>query len=643
MRDVLGDLLHVDYVLDPKVQGTVTLVTGRPLARDAVLPILDTALRANGFSLTRHGSLYRVLPLDEATKMSQPVISPGQPGSGPGIRILPLKFASAGQLQQVLQPFLPPGSALQADGARNVLIVSGARQDLDSFADLVSMFDVDWIAGTSYGIYPLKVGNSRAIAEELEQVLGDSPDAPISGLLRIVPLERLNSILVISSQASYLNHAREWIERLDYGNDETTPKLFHYYVQNTSAADLANILTELMSSGGGRTSQFRTAPGTTATAIGGRGSAGSGPAGGSAGAVSAGSRGSLPPPPLPLQTADARPGGAAPAAARTTPASASGSLARPPNALRQARRAEPDGDPLEMPQVRIVADEKNNSLVIYARPRDYRMVEDVIKKLDVEPLQVMIEATIAEVTLNDDLRYGLQFFLKAGKSQAALSSGGSSNPAQIFPGFNYVLSGGSAQAVLSALSSLSNVNVISSPQLLVLDHQTAVLQVGDQVPVPVQQVRSVVSADAPAVNSIEFKDTGVILQVTPRVNSSGLVTLDIAQEVSDVAQTTSSTIDAPTIQQRRIVSTVVVQDGETVALGGLIKDNQNDTRSGIPILSDIPVAGALFRSTTKSKTRTELLVLLSPRVVRNAKEAQDVTNEIRAKMQAIQPIELKTR
>jgi general secretion pathway protein D len=269
------------------------------------------------------------------------------------------------------------------------------------------------------------------------------------------------------------------------------------------------------------------------------------------------------------------------------------------------------------------------------------MVEEVIRKLDVVPLQVMIEATIAEVTLNDNLQYGLQFFVKAGTSSFA--NGVGLTPAPIFPGFNYVLATSGAQAILNALSEITDVNVVSAPQLLVVDHQTATLQVGDQVPVSTQQAQSLLTPNAPIVNSIQFKDTGVILQVTPSVNSSGLVTLQVAQEVSDVAKTTSSGIDSPTIQQRRILSTVAVQDNHTIALGGLIRDNVTTTKSGIPLLSDIPVAGALFRSTTKNKSRTELLVLLTPRVIRNSKEARDATDELRNRLRALRPLDASIR
>ncbi len=306
------------------------------------------------------------------------------------------------------------------------------------------------------------------------------------------------------------------------------------------------------------------------------------------------------------------------------------------------------GGELEMPPIRVVADEKNNALVVFARPRDYRMIEGIIRKLDIVPLQVLIEATIAEVTLNDTLQYGLAFFLKSGRNRFEFTTATSGSLAQaditgVFPGFNYVLNAGTSQEIISLLSTISNVNVISSPQLLVLDHQTAALQVGNQVPIVTQQAVSVITSGAPIVNSVQYRNTGVVLQVTPRVNSSGQITLDIDQEVSDVSTTTTSTIDSPTINDRHFVSSVMVQDGQTIALGGLISENHNDAKSGIPVLSEIPLIGALFRQTSRTVKRTELLVLLAPKVVRNPKEAHDLTEELRDRMRSVKPLQNEVR
>jgi general secretion pathway protein D len=293
-----------------------------------------------------------------------------------------------------------------------------------------------------------------------------------------------------------------------------------------------------------------------------------------------------------------------------------------------------------------VADEKNNTLVIYATPRTYRMVEQALEKIDIVPLQVLIEATIAEVTLGNDLQYGLQYFFHAHENQFMFGS--TTTPiragtaiAGVFPGFNYILGSTNANVVLNLLSSITNVHVVSAPELLVLDHQTASLLVGNQIPIPTGQIQSTVTAGAPLISTIQYVDTGVILKVSPRVNSNGLITLDISQEVSAVAnanQTAATNSLGPTITQRRIQSTITVQDGETVALGGLIQDSNSVTKAGLPGLSDLPIVGPIFRSTDRSVQRTELLVLLSPRVLHDSNDARAATDELRSRLRDLQSV-----
>ena len=657
VREILGNQLGLAYTIDPRLQAAITAQTGAPLPRDAVLPTLESILRASGIALIESGGVYRVVPLDDAARATlggQP--APGLQRAGYGLRVLPLRFMSAVELKSLLDPFTPPGGVLQADAARNVLIVSGPAADLAGFAELVRQFDVDWLGGKSFALFPLRVGQVRDVAVELQAILDERDDAPgpLSGLVRIVPIERLNAILVIASQPTYVRQMREWIERLDYGEDQTTSRMFEYYVQNSRAVDLAAVLTELLASGQVRTVGAPTAPGAIPAEVGtrdGRGISADGAA--TTGAPIAPERAGAP-------TATPSGGAVAPyGTAGSTPA-----LQRPtgqaqrPGARRQRellRGALADFGPrsagageLELPQARVVADEKSNALVIFAKPRDYRMIEGILRKLDIVPLQVLIEATIAEVTLNDALQYGLSYFLQSGNFGVGFTQGvaGVLSPADIagvFPGFNFVFATGSSRLVLNLLSAVSNINVISSPQLLVLDHQTAALQVGDQVPIVVQSAQSVVNPDSPIVNSIQYRNTGVVLQVTPRVNSSGLVTLDIDQEVSDVSRTTSSNINSPTIAQRRLVSSIVVQDGQTVALGGLIRENQTNAKSGVPGLSDLPLLGWLFGQTTRATGRTELLVLLSPKIVRNVKDAREMTDDLRNRMRALKPLDVRIR
>jgi general secretion pathway protein D len=278
-------------------------------------------------------------------------------------------------------------------------------------------------------------------------------------------------------------------------------------------------------------------------------------------------------------------------------------------------------------RIRVIANRRNNALLVYATPNEYAVIEGMLRKIDIIPLQVMIEATIAEVTLNDNLAYGTQFLLGTpGNVTATLSFSSTAAFASNFPGF--VLANGMKEAI-NALASVTQVKVLSAPQVTVMDNEPARLQVGALVPVIVQSAQSTIAANAPIVNSVEYRDTGVIMLVTPRVNSGGLVTLDISQEVSDVASTTSSNIDSPTFNQRLIRTRVAVQDGQTVGMAGLIRDNDKQGNTGIPLLKDIPYLGSLISSQNNARERTELLVLITPHVVKDQRDALALTEDLR--------------
>ena len=634
----------------------MTVQTSRPLRRDDVLPTLEQVLRLSGMAIVQNDNVYRVVPIEEAVRSGS--VTPGAasargtvsiPSPAFSTQIVPLRYVSAAEVQRMLQPFVPKGGRVDADTTRNLLIVSGTGQDLTAITDLINTFDVDWLAGMSLGIFPLQNGTPKGVASELETIFAAGSGAPLAGLLRFVPIDRINSVLVISPQAAYLERVRSWIARLDQ-DDENTPRIYEYHVQNSRAADLAKVLSQLLSSGHVSTVDTQTAPGTTATQIGalptlGSSSSSSGLPSASSSMGSLGSSSSSPLSSSPSSTLSASPQQSAGYGAA---ASAAGQQADNGGANNVPAISAPDfagagssggsGDDIGLPKARVVADEKNNALVIFAKPRDYRMIEDTVRKLDVVPLQVLIEATIAEVTLNDNLQYGVEWFLQGSHNLFNLSNDPTGAVNLVNTGFNYVFSAGNAKVVLNALTSVTHVNVISSPQLLVLDHHVATLQVGDQVPVPVQQSESTITAGAPVINTIAYIDTGVILRVSPRVNTNGLITLDITQQVSQPGATTTSSLNAPTISQRRVDSTITVQDGQTIALGGLITDNKNLGKSGIPVLADIPVVGNLFGTTNNTIARTELLIMLSPRIVHNAYEARSVTEELRSRLHALAPL-----
>ena len=277
----------------------------------------------------------------------------------------------------------------------------------------------------------------------------------------------------------------------------------------------------------------------------------------------------------------------------------------------------------------VVADDARNAVIVWGNDDEQQSFARLIHSLDTTPVQVLLEATIAEVSLNDQLEFGLRFFFERGGARTTFTDASNGAVSSTFPGLSALFSVDSAAVALNALASVTDVEVVSSPSLLVLDNREATLQIGDEVPIATQQVVDTADPDAPIVNTISFRDTGIILSIRPRVSRSGQVILDIEQEVSSVANTTTSGIDSPTISQRRVETGVMVGDGETIALGGLIEARRNRTNSGVPGLKDAPVVGALFRDRSDGAGKTELLILITPRVIRNGHEARAVTEELR--------------
>jgi general secretion pathway protein D len=283
-------------------------------------------------------------------------------------------------------------------------------------------------------------------------------------------------------------------------------------------------------------------------------------------------------------------------------------------------------------QVRIVADDANNSLLIFANAAEYERLRDVLEEVDSVSNQVLLEAVIAEVSLDDDLKFGVRWLFGEDGNKGTFSDLANGAVGSAFPGFSYFLKANDISFSLNALASVTDVRVLSSPSLVVLDNKTAVLQVGDQVPIVTQSAKGTGAGDAPIVNNVELKDTGVILSVTPRVNDSGRVILDIEQEVSTVVKTTTSGIDSPTIRQRKIKTSVVITDGEALALGGLIQERETDGKTKVPVLGDIPLLGNAFRQKTNAISRTELIIFIRPRVIRDMDEARRITREFREQL-----------
>jgi general secretion pathway protein D len=624
-KTVLGDMIGVNFVVDPRVDGVVTVQTTRPVNKADALELFQAALAPLGAVLVQSRGIYRIAPADQAATGA---IATGRgPGDGAiggnGVRVVQLKYVSATEVARVLEPMVPKGAIVQADDARNILALKGSPGEIDAMLDSISIFDVDVMRGMSFAVVPVKTSQPEKMVDELKAVFASDKEGPLKGRVRFIANTRLGAILVVTSQPSYLPRAQSWIRRLDTKANGAERQLHVYQVQNRPVAELAAVLQSIFAN------EMKVVRSPTRNV-----SPRSRQAGLGSGAARVPGPGGLSPELETGQNGFARNGNAA-----------GGDL----HSLTRALNNEPElplADPMEAspvstgpagePPLKIVADETKNSLLIMANDRDYQRVLRVIQGLDVVASQVLIEAVIAEVTLNDDLQYGVKWQLsKGGTPTATFANTLTGGVATAFPGFNYAINAASIATTLSALNALTHVNVISTPSLMVLDNKTARLQIGDQVPITTQTATSTVTANTAIVNSISMQDTGVILSVTPRINESGRVQLEIEQEVSSVVKTTTSKIDSPTIQQRRVKTTVVVNDGEVLALGGMIQDQASKTSSQIPLLGDLPGLGPIFSDRTNSIRKTELVILITPRVVRDGAEGRLVTEEYRRKMRNV--------
>ncbi len=597
-RVVFDEILKEAVVIDPSLQGTITVRTPEPVARKAALELVQSALETQGVQLARSGNVWRISGRGN---------SQGRQATSGNIRMVSLQSIGAEQARNALLPFANNQVQISATADGRGLLLSGAQADVDGLAQVIGALDVDQMRAVSFALLPLKEASAVVVSHELNQMFGARDPQGF----RAMPIQRINGILITSRSKETLARARSWTQRLDQTGKDTR-KVQVYQLQNRRAPEVAQILQGMFGTGSTSPASSPTRP-IQSRAV----------APGLTPALSQSFNITGMPP---GQTASMTPPSSMPDQSTT---GGYADLPTPPTAATPQTEQEQQGP------VHIRADVATNSIVVIAKPEEYRIVESAIRRLDVLPSQVLIEATIVEVGLNDALRHGVRWFLQSGNHSGSLTDSPVGSQGSVFPGFNYTFSAGNARMVVHALERMTDVEIVSSPALTVLDNQAATLKIGDQVPVATRSSRSVTNPDAPIVNDIEMKDTGIILSVTPRVNSSGLVMLDISQEASDVVPTTTSTIDSPTIRQRKINSSVAVQSGNEVILGGIISRKREKTKEGVPGLMHLPLIGGAFTSlATKAKDRTELMIIIRPTVVNSRQDLQILTEEIKSRMAA---------
>lgn len=615
VAQILGGILHVNYTIDPSVTGTVTLHTVTPLTRAQVLPVLQTLLAQNNALLVRNDGLYNVIPAGQGGAAGLA----GDPALG-GAVVVPLHYASAPQLAAMLKPYVSKGGSLTADPTANALIIQGDPSTRAALTGLVQAFDVDALAGQSYELFPVADGNAKSFADALSQALSQHGDMKIPRAVTVVPLERISAVLVIARARSYLTDAARIYGVLSQMQRETMRNWHIFYLRNSRANDAAYLLQQAFTP-----DNVTAQPSAAATQNDTSSSMNSGNS--STTGTSTDTGGLLGATATAAQSGTSQTGGASTGKSGTGQSATAGA-----SALLGPLSASGAGGSAN--SLRIIPDEQNNALLVYATAQEDDEITGMLSKIDIQPLQVRIDATIAEVDLTGKLQYGTQFFFKSGGINAVLSESSSSALETSFPGF--VLSGHGSDAAplaISALQSVTKVKVLSSPELMVLDGQAASLQVGDSVPYLTQTSQSTDTSTSDVINSVDYRETGVILRVTPHVGSDGLVTMDIRQEVSGVSPTiTTSGLNSPTFTERTVASRVAIQDGQTIGLAGLISDNDSHQNEGLPGLKNIPVLGGLFGTQDNSRTREELLVLITPHVIRSQQQALDLTADMQQQL-----------
>jgi general secretion pathway protein D len=601
---VLGDMLKLGYVVDPRAQGTISLSSARPIARKDVLFAFESALKANNLALLRDPVGYRIVPDgDGLTGGVDRADSKDGVEAGYGVTVVPVQFVAADTLIKLMDGFSGKSGAVRSDPSGRMLLVVGSGVERQAAVETIRTFDADWLRGQSVGLYPIHNSSPDAIIAELEKIT-DSSDGGLShDMVKFQAMGGQNAVLVVAARPALLRSAGRWIERLDNAPPGGAAVKV-YRLRYGDAKQIAELLTKTFGVSGAATDSAASqiAPGSGAA---------------------------------PLTNVD-RLTGAKPAAAgaATTTSPADASAAASPFGALAAKfdSAGAEGGAT----VRITPDIPNNAIVIYAGETMSRTIERAIMQLDRPKLQVAIDVTIAEVTLNDELTYGVQFFFRNHFASIGNATGTTSEISPTLPGFNFMVGNvASPQLILSALHQYTTVKILSNPSLVVVDNEVATLEVGDQVPVSTGSA-NVLSANNAVVNTIDYKNTGIILRVLPRVNSNGSVLLDVEQEISSVpnssgASSTTTNL-TPTISTRKVKSELSVADHQTVLLAGLISETQNGTGSGVPVLDQLPIVGAAFANKDKQVQRTELVLFIRPQIIRTGADAATVAEELRAKM-----------
>lgn len=609
----ISELLGINYLVDPNVKGKVTINTAGGLYKKDLFSVFLQILDVNGLTAVKQGGLYRILPIKDSPRMPLDLRFSKGPEDLPPmektiIQIIPLRFIAAQEMTKLATPFISAGGTIVSDTASNTLLVVDKGVNILKILRLVQAFDVNMLERVHYRFYPLK----NLEVEETVKTMTDFMSAfqkQGNVEVKFIPITRLNTLFVVSSTPLIFARIDEIIRQIDVVDEEIAPRIYVYFVKNGSAVDLAALLEKVFID---KTSKDKAATKKRK-------------AGGSA-AISG------------------NPFSRERMAEKKAEKAAEKAKAREPvKKVPAGAKEAPVGSGTLMAEVHITADEIRNALIIEAIPSDYRTIEEILRKVDILPRQVLIEATIAEITLNSSTELGMEWqFGKgaaadgSGSFAAAISSiiGGTTEP---YGGLMYRIGVTDKwYAALHAMATEGNVNIISSPHVLASDNTEARIDVSREIPIA-SGTTTVASGSTVSETTIEYRDTGVILSVTPHINERGLVTMDVSQEVSDLEKASINVAgkDYPAFFKRTVNTTLTVGHGQTVVIGGLIRDKEEDSITGVPCLIKIPVVRYLFGEWGKNVEKIELIVLITPRVVANLDDIDAATREFKQKVRGV--------
>ena len=612
VKAILGDMLGQSYSIAPGVTGIVTVSTQQPVGAAGALSLLDDVLAQNNARMVYSDGRYNIVPADQA--MTAGVVPrTGSPALARGFetRLVPLRFVSATEMEKILKPYARQGAIVSADGARNMITIAGTRSELENYLRTIQVFDVDWMASMSVGVYPLQSGRASTVVQDLERVFGEEGKSPTSGMFRFMPLDSSNSVMVITSQPKYLDDIQQWIDRIEGGGGDG--RLFSYELKYIKARDLADRLAEVFGGGSGNSGSespsMMPGVGTTEISDGGLDDK----SGTSSAAVNSGlgDGGSLP-----------------------NNRSGNGKVTLK----------------VEGAEVGVSAVEDTNSLLVRANPSQWKSIREVIERIDVMPMQVHIEAQVVSVALKGALQYGVSWFFDnalssdaagnlpypTGRNSFGSYSGGVSNIPNVGNLLSWTFLGNNAAAIVSALDQVTDVRTLSAPSVFTQNNREASLNVGQRIPISSVSLNPGNDNDS-TYSSVQYLDTGIILKVRPRVTRDGLVFLDIVQEVSKPTGLPDNNGNVR-IDTSKVSTSALAPSGETIVLAGLISEGTDRNSTGVPGLSRIPWLGGLFGQQGQTKTRDELIVLITPTVVRNPLEARNLTDEYGRRFRALDPI-----